>query len=125
MRGNRAAIDRGNALLTGEPLSGTPITSDQRGQGFPRALGQTVDIGAFEATPMATVREVFETNTFGTMAMCQAVIPQFRARGAGTLINVTSSAVPGRRSAFPTPTTLAIMRTPSASGNSSTTVATS
>ncbi|MCO5975294.1 SDR family oxidoreductase [Ideonella oryzae] len=49
--------------------------------------------GAFEATPMATVRELFETNTFGTMAMCQAVIPQFRARGAGTLINVTSSAV--------------------------------
>ena len=33
--------------------------------------------GAFEATPMATVREVFETNTFGVMAMCQAVIPQF------------------------------------------------
>lgn len=49
--------------------------------------------GAFEATPMATVHELFETNTFGTMAMCQAVIPQFRARGAGTLINVTSSAV--------------------------------
>ncbi len=49
--------------------------------------------GAFEATPMATVREVFETNTFGTMAMCQAVIPQFRARGAGIIINITSSAV--------------------------------
>src|SRR5690242_14531173 len=25
--------------------------------------------GAFEVTPMALVREVFETNTFGTMAM--------------------------------------------------------
>src|SRR6476659_1006130 len=25
-------------------------------------------IGVFEATPMATVREVFETNTFGVMA---------------------------------------------------------
>ena len=48
--------------------------------------------GAFEATPMATVREIFETNTFGTMAMCQAVIPQFRARRAGTIVNVTSSA---------------------------------
>ena len=48
--------------------------------------------GAFEATPMATVREIFETNTFGTMAMCQAVIPRFRERGAGTLVNVTSSA---------------------------------
>ena len=47
--------------------------------------------GAFEATPMSTVREVFETNTFGVMAMCQAVIPQFRARRAGTIVNVTSS----------------------------------
>lgn len=48
--------------------------------------------GAFEATPMATVRDIFETNTFGVMAMCQAVIPQFRARQAGTIVNVTSSA---------------------------------
>ncbi|MBU8974551.1 SDR family oxidoreductase [Lysobacter sp. MMG2] len=48
--------------------------------------------GAFEATPMATVREIFDTNTFGTMAMTQAVIPQFRARGAGVIVNVTSSA---------------------------------
>ena len=48
--------------------------------------------GAFEATPMATVREVFETNTFGTLAMAQAVIPQFRARRAGVILNVTSSA---------------------------------
>lgn len=49
--------------------------------------------GACEATPMATVREVFETNTFGVMAMTQAFIPQFRERRAGRIINVTSSAV--------------------------------
>lgn len=48
--------------------------------------------GAFEATPMTTVREIFETNTFGVMSMCQALIPQFRERGAGTIVNVTSSA---------------------------------
>ncbi|WP_420993125.1 SDR family oxidoreductase [Cupriavidus sp. 30B13] len=48
--------------------------------------------GAFEATPMATVREVFETNTFGAMAMTQAVLPQFRARRSGVVVNVTSSA---------------------------------
>jgi NAD(P)-dependent dehydrogenase (short-subunit alcohol dehydrogenase family) len=48
-------------------------------------------LGAFEATPMATVREVFETNTFGVMAMTQAVIPQFRERRSGMIINVTSS----------------------------------
>ncbi len=48
--------------------------------------------GAFEATPMATVRDIFETNTFGTMAMTQAVLPQFRQRRAGLVVNVTSSA---------------------------------
>jgi len=48
-------------------------------------------VGAFEPTPMATVREVFETNTFGVMAMTQAVIPQFRARRSGVVVNVTSS----------------------------------
>lgn len=44
-----------------------------------------------ELAPLATVREVFETNTFGTIAMTQAVLPQFRQRRAGVVINVTSS----------------------------------
>ena len=48
-------------------------------------------VGAFEATPMATTRELIETNTFGVMAMTQAVLPQFRARRTGVVINVTSS----------------------------------
>ena len=48
-------------------------------------------IGVFEVTPMATVREVFETNTFGVMAMTQAVLPQLRARRSGVVVNVTSS----------------------------------
>jgi short-subunit dehydrogenase len=49
-------------------------------------------LGAFEATPMTTTREVFETNTFGVMAMTQAVLPQFRERKSGVVVNVTSSA---------------------------------
>ncbi len=49
-------------------------------------------MGAFEVAPMSVVREVFETNTFGVMAVTQAVIPQLRARRAGRIINVTSSA---------------------------------
>ena len=48
--------------------------------------------GAFEATPMATARDVFETNTFGVMAMTQAVLPQLRGRRSGVVVNVTSSA---------------------------------
>ncbi len=53
-------------------------------------------MGAFEATPMATTREVFETNTFGVMAMTQAVLPQFRERRSGVVVNVTSSATLAR-----------------------------
>ena len=54
-------------------------------------------IGAFEATPMAMAREVFETNTFGVMAMTQAVLPQFRERRSGVLVNVSSSVVLARQ----------------------------
>jgi NAD(P)-dependent dehydrogenase (short-subunit alcohol dehydrogenase family) len=48
-------------------------------------------LGALEGIGMDKVREVFETNTFGTMAMTQAVLPQMRERKAGVIINVTSS----------------------------------
>jgi NAD(P)-dependent dehydrogenase (short-subunit alcohol dehydrogenase family) len=40
---------------------------------------------------MAHVRKVFETNTFGVMAVTQAAIPQMRVRRAGVIVNVTSS----------------------------------
>ena len=40
---------------------------------------------------MAKARLIFETNTFGVIAMTQAVLPQFRARGSGVVVNVTSS----------------------------------
>lgn len=48
-------------------------------------------VGAFEATPLAHIKKVFDTNTFGVMAMCQAVIPQMRARRSGVIVNVTST----------------------------------
>ncbi|MBJ9963769.1 SDR family oxidoreductase [Burkholderia seminalis] len=44
-----------------------------------------------ELTPLDTVRALFETNTIGTIALTQAVLPQFRERGAGVVVNVTSS----------------------------------
>jgi NAD(P)-dependent dehydrogenase (short-subunit alcohol dehydrogenase family) len=48
-------------------------------------------MGVFEGTLMETTREIFETNTFGAMAVTQAVLPQFRQRKAGVVVNVTSS----------------------------------
>ncbi len=47
---------------------------------------------AVEATPDATIREVFATNTFGVFAACRAIIPQMRRQGHGTIVNLTSSA---------------------------------
>jgi short-subunit dehydrogenase len=41
---------------------------------------------------MSKIRQVFETNTFGVIAMTQAVVPDFRRRRSGTIVNVTSSA---------------------------------
>lgn len=48
-------------------------------------------LNAVEGTSPDTVREIFETNTLGTIAMTQAVLPQFRERRDGVVINVTSS----------------------------------
>jgi NAD(P)-dependent dehydrogenase (short-subunit alcohol dehydrogenase family) len=48
-------------------------------------------LGSLEGTPMATTRDVFETNTLGTIAVTQAVLPQMRARKEGVIVNVTST----------------------------------
>jgi NAD(P)-dependent dehydrogenase (short-subunit alcohol dehydrogenase family) len=48
-------------------------------------------LSVLEGTAMETVRDIFETNTFGTMAMTKAVLPQFRQRKDGVVVNVTSS----------------------------------
>jgi NAD(P)-dependent dehydrogenase (short-subunit alcohol dehydrogenase family) len=73
----------------------------------PKSIRETVDVagpidvlvnnagigvlGALEGTSMEIAREVFETNTLGTMAVTQAMLPQFRQRKAGVIVNVTSS----------------------------------
>ena len=48
-------------------------------------------LNAVEGTPMETVRQIFETNTFGTVAMMQAVLPGMRERRSGVIVNVSSS----------------------------------
>lgn len=48
-------------------------------------------LGPLEGFTMAQAREVFEANTLGTIAMTQAVLPQFRERRDGVVVNVTSS----------------------------------
>ncbi|MDE1151543.1 MAG: SDR family oxidoreductase [Micavibrio sp.] len=48
-------------------------------------------LNALEGTPLDIAREIFETNTLGTISMMHAVLPQFRARRAGVIVNVTST----------------------------------
>ncbi len=54
--------------------------------------------GAFEEQTETDVREQFETNVFGLMAVTRAALPAMRAAGRGRIINVSS--VSGRV-AFP------------------------
>ena len=44
-----------------------------------------------EGTPLDAIRDLFETNVFGLMAVTQAFLPQLRERGAGVVVNVSSS----------------------------------
>jgi len=47
-------------------------------------------VSPLEGVSMAKIRELFETNTLGTIAMTQAVLPQMREQRSGVVVNVTS-----------------------------------
>ena len=55
-------------------------------------------VGAFEACEMADIRDQFETNVFGLMEVTRAILPHFRLRQQGVLVNVSSI---GGRLTFP------------------------
>jgi len=70
------------------------ITAAMDRAGAIDVLVNNAGIGAavpIELTEPETARALFETNTLGTLAMLQAVLPSFRERRAGTIINVTST----------------------------------
>lgn len=46
--------------------------------------------GILEESPLEQMRQQFEVNVFGAVAMIQAVLPHMRARRAGHILNITS-----------------------------------
>lgn len=48
-------------------------------------------LNVLEGSEMSKVRELFETNVFGAMAMTKAVLPQMRSRRSGVIVNVSST----------------------------------
>jgi len=48
-------------------------------------------LNVLEGSQMSKIRELFETNVFGAMAMTKAVLPQMRVRRSGVIVNVSSS----------------------------------
>src|SRR5215831_1947952 len=53
--------------------------------------------GPVEGFPLEGFRQMFETNTLGALRVIQAVLPAWRSRGSGVIVNVSS--VSGRLSA--------------------------
>lgn len=46
--------------------------------------------GAIEETSLQQVRDIFDINVFGPLAVIKAVLPAMRARGSGHIVNITS-----------------------------------
>ncbi|MBC7220498.1 SDR family oxidoreductase [Candidatus Bipolaricaulota bacterium] len=46
--------------------------------------------GAVEDTTVGEALDLFQTNFLGALRVCRAVLPHFRARGTGTIVNVSS-----------------------------------
>jgi NAD(P)-dependent dehydrogenase (short-subunit alcohol dehydrogenase family) len=46
--------------------------------------------GPLEGFPLARLREMLETNTIGPLALVQRLVPAWRARGSGVIVNISS-----------------------------------
>ena len=97
--------DRVEALAA--EIGGTPVACDVTDEdsvaGLAAAVGDRLDVlvnnagGAFGASPVAEAdsddwRRMFEVNVIGLMQVTRALLPALLASGAGTIVNVGSTA---------------------------------
>lgn len=48
--------------------------------------------GVFEATSEQKIQKQFDVNVFGVMRVCRAILPHFRAKKSGVIVNISSGA---------------------------------
>ena len=81
-------------ILPLDVTSADSIAESVEAAGTIDALVNNAGVGmlnVLEGTEMSKIRELFETNVFGAMAMTKAVLPQMRARRSGVIVNVSSA----------------------------------
>jgi NAD(P)-dependent dehydrogenase (short-subunit alcohol dehydrogenase family) len=81
-------------ILALDVTSADSITKAVEAAGPIDALVNNAGVGmlnVLEGAEMPKIRELFETNVFGAMAMTKAVLPQMRIRRSGVIVNVSSS----------------------------------
>jgi NAD(P)-dependent dehydrogenase (short-subunit alcohol dehydrogenase family) len=81
-------------ILPLDVTSADSIAKAVEAAGTTDALVNNAGVGmlnVLEGTEMSKIRELFETNVFGAMAMTKAVLPQMRARRSGVIVNVSSA----------------------------------
>jgi NAD(P)-dependent dehydrogenase (short-subunit alcohol dehydrogenase family) len=103
----RAAAERGVSLrmlrldLTDQTSIGQAVGTVLNETGGILALVNNGGVGlrgCLEDVSIAEVRQVFEANVFGTLAVIRAVLPAMRAAGRGRIVTISS--VGGRISSF-------------------------
>lgn len=52
--------------------------------------GIFIDKASFQETPLETVTKTMETNVYGPLLLCQALIPLMKKRGYGRIVNLSS-----------------------------------
>ena len=81
-------------ILPLDVTSADSIADAVKAAGTIDALVNNAGVGmlnVLEGSEMSKVRELFETNVFGAIALTKAVLPQMRVRRSGVIVNVSSA----------------------------------